>query len=995
MQKTPLAAFSRHLGVFTALASFALAVPSLAQSVWTGGSDNEFSNGANWNPALPGSGDAAVVNDGSPQVTNAATIRELGVDGGNVTITNTGALTVTGGSTIASGSVSINAGGALNSDVELNGGGLTVDGDLNGKLTLNNGNVSVNGTLDSAAIGAATALSNNGQVGDVNVSAGGTFVNNSGAIAGNVSNAGTGSNAGTLDALTNTGGNFTNNTGGTITGKTTVSGGTVTNNFVVTDADVAAAAAFVNNNGATAGKITNSGTVSNAGIIASLDNRDGSFANNFGGEVTGETTVSGGSVTNNATLGTVSVGAGGAFTNTSGATAGAVTNSGISSNAGTVASLTNTAGNFTNNAGGTIAGKATVAGGTVTNNFVVTQADVAAAANFVNNSGATVGALANAGNTSNAGTVASLSNTGGTFTNNGGGTVTGATVVTGGRVVNNAAFADVDIGTDGTFINNSGATAGAVKNAGAGSNDGTIASLTVSDGPFSNTGTISGAATLSGGALVNDGVVSGGVDVFDGGLLSGSGVIGGLTVNAGGVFSPGPGLQTVTVNGDVTFRSQSTYQVEVDTTGLSDRLDASGAVDIEGGTLEILAGSGTYAPTTDYTILTAGSVTGAFDDVTSNFAFLLPTLTYGATSVALTLDRNDVHFADVAATANGQATANAVEALGPASPLFLSVVSLDAETAGGAFTQLSGEAHASLRSELLWDSRFPRQAIIDRTGLPQDRSRRPQDDVAFWTSGYAAANRLSGDGNAAGVDARTAGVFFGADAAISDTWRFGGLIGYSHLSMQPQARADAYHAGLYVSGAVGALDLVAGAIYSHNEISTRRDVAFGSLSEQLTADYDSATRQVFADLSWTLALDDIRLQPFANVAYVDLDTDAFSEAGGTAALSSADGSDAVTISTVGLRWSADIPGSELPVAASGMLGWRHAAGDLTPSARLAFAGGSLFTIGGVTMPGDALVLEAGISARLSANARVTLSYLGEFAGRMQSNAARANLIVNF
>lgn len=994
MQKTPLAAFSRHLGVFTALASFALAVPSLAQSVWTGGSDNEFSNGANWNPALPGAGDAAVVDDGSPQVTNNSTIGQLGVDGGNVTITNTGALTVTNGSTIASGSVSINAGGALNSDVELNGGGLSIDGDLNGKLTLNNGNVSVNGTLDSAAIGTATALSNNGKVGDVSVSTGGTFVNNSGAAAGTVTNAGTGSNAGTLDALTNTAGNFTNNTGGTITGKTTVSGGTVTNNFVVTEADVEAAATFVNNNGATAGKVTNAGTVSNAGTIASVDNRGGSFTNNFGGEVTAETTVSGGNVTNNATLATVSVGAGGAFTNTSGATAGAVTNSGISSNAGTIASLANTSGNFTNNDGGTIAGKATVAGGTVTNNFVVTQADVAAAASFVNNSGATVGALTNAGNTSNAGAVASLDNTGGTFTNNGGGTVTGATAISGGSVVNNAALADVDIGAGGTFTNNSGSTAGDVKNAGAGSNDGTIASLAVNNGLFSNTGTISGTATLNGGALVNDGVVLGSVDVFDGGLLSGSGVVGGLTVNGGGVFAPGPGIQTVTVNGDVTFRSQSTYQVEVDPTGLSDRLDVSGALDIEGGTLEILAGSGTYAPTTGYTILTAGSITGTFDDVTSNFAFLLPTLSYDPTSVGLTLDRNDTHFADVAETANGQATANAVEALGPSNPLYLNVVSLDAETAGNAFSQLSGEAHASFKSVLLWDSRFPRQAVIDRQS-PAQAQMRPSGDVALWTSGYAATNRLSGDGNAAGVEGRTAGLVFGADAAISDTWRLGGVLGYSHLSMQPEARADAYHAGLYISGEIGVLDLMAGAIYSHNEISTRRNVAFGSLSESLTADYDSATRQVFADLSWTLPVADIKLQPFANIAYVNLDTDAFNETGGTAAVSAADGTDAVTVSTVGVRWSADVPGSELPVAASGMLGWRHAAGDLTPAARLAFAGGGLFTIGGVTMPRDALVMEAGISARLSATAQVTLTYLGEFAGGAQSHAARANLIVNF
>lgn len=994
MRQTPLAVLSKRLGLFTALASLAVSTPALAQSVWTGGADNEFGNGANWAPALPGASDAAEVNTGSPQVNDGRTIRQLGVDGGNVTISNTGALTVTNGSTINSGSVSINAGGALTSNVELNGGSLSIDGDLNGRLTLNNGNVSVNGTLDSASVGSATSLSNNGEVGDVNVSAGGTFVNNTGAVAGATVNAGTASNAGTMGSLTNTQGNFTNNTGGTITGKTTVAGGTVTNNFVVTDADVAAAAAFVNNNGATAGAITNAGTVSNAGTIASVRNDAGSFTNNFGGEVTGETTVSGGAVTNNATLGAVTVGAGGTFTNTSGASAGAVTNSGAASNAGTIAGLTNTAGNFANNAGGTVTGKTTVTGGTVTNNFVVSDADVAAAAAFVNNSGAVAANVTNAGTLSNAGTIASVRNDGGSFTNNGNGTVTGKTTVAGGSVVNNAALADVEIGANGTFTNNSGATAGAVSNAGTGSNDGTIASLANSGGLFQNTGTISGAANIMGGALVNQGTVAGTVEIFDGGLLSGSGIVGSLTVNAGGVVSPGPGIAVATVNGDLTFRSGSIYQVDVDAAGQSDRLAVSGALSLEGGRLAVLAGSGVYDPSTSYTIASAGTVSGRFDAVTSNLAFLSPTLTYGATGIDLRLDRNDVAFADLAETANGRAAASAVEALGVTSPLTLAVLSLDDATAASAFSQLSGEVHASVKSALMWDSRFPRDAILERAGSAVSTLQETEDAV-FWTSGFAGAGHLSGDGNAAAIDNRTAGVLVGADTAVSDDWRLGGILGYSHLTVQPQARVDAYHAGLYGYGNIGALNLAGGAIYSHNEVSSERDLAFGSFTDRLTADYDSTVAQVFADLSFTLSADDIRLQPFANLAYVYLDTDAFKENGGSAALSAEGATDDAMLTTIGVRWWANLPIDQMPISASGMLGWRHAEGDLSPSARLAFAGASPFTIAGVPIARDALVVEAGISARLSKSARLAITYLGEFGDGARSSAGRANLIVDF
>jgi len=988
--KPLLPAYSRRLGLFTALVSAVLPAHAFAQSVWTGASDNEFSSGANWSPSAPGTGDAATVDTGSPQVTTSATVGRLQVGGGNVTITNTGNLTATDGSEINSGSVSINAGGVLNSNVDLNGGSLSVDGALAGRLTLNNGNVTVNGSLGSGIVGAGTSLSNNGVAGDIDVSSGGTFVNNTGATADAVTNAGTASNAGTIGSLTNTAGNFTNNTGGRITGKTTVAGGTVTNNFVITDADVAAVAAFVNNNGATAGAVRNAGTVTNAGTIAAVRNEGGTFTNNFGGRITGATVITGGMFTNNATVNSVDIGTGGTFTNATGAVAGPITNSGNTSNAGTVSSLRNTGGTFTNNAGGRVSGNIVVTGGTVTNNFVITDADVAAVAAFVNNSGATAGVIRNAGTVTNAGTVASLENNSGTFTNNAGGNVTGTTEVNSGRVVNNAALADVDVGPDGRLVNNSSGTAGTVTNAGIVSNDGAVASLVNTGGIFSNTGMV-GTATVSGGALINDGTISGSVDVDDGGLLSGSGSIGGLLVNAGGVLSPGPGIATLAVNGDVAFRPGSTYQVDIEPSGPSDRVNATGTVDIGGGTLDIRGASGTYGLTNNYTILTAASITGAFDDVTSHFAFLSPTLSYGATAIDLDLDRNAVRFADVADTENGRATAAAVEALRMENSLFTAVLPLDAATASSAFSQLSGEVHASLKSALLWQSRFPRESTIEDIAA---RSGQDADEPVIWSSGFFSADSWSGDGNAAGFEGQAAGIAIGADTLVSDQWRIGGLIGYSRASL-PGVDTDSYHVGLYTSGSFGPVDFVGGAIYSHDETSTSRDIAFATFNDRLTADYASATSQLFADLSWTHQIGDMKLQPFANLAYVNLDTDGFKESGGAAALSAAGGSDAIATSTLGIRWSLDEVAGDMPFAVTGMLGWRHTAGDTAPYSSLAFAGGTPFFIEGIDMPSDTLVAKIGVTAAISKSARLVISYSGEFGKGMVSNTAQARLSADF
>nr|WP_280924072.1 autotransporter domain-containing protein [Ciceribacter sp. S153] len=995
MRKRRLSAYSRHLGLFTAMVSVSIVQPALAQSVWTGASDNEFSNDANWNPSAPGTDDGASVATGSPQVTTNFVITDLDVSGGNVTVTNMGELTATGGTTLSSGTISINADGVLNSNVEMNGGGLSIDGDLNGKLTLNSGNVTVNGTLGSAAVGATTALTNNGDVGDVDVSASGTFVNNTGATAGDVTNAGATSNAGTIASLTNTAGTFINNSGGTVTGDTTVTGGTVTNNFVITDADVAAGATLVNNLGATAENVTNAGTLSNSGTIASVENTAGIFTNNSDGTVTGRTTVAGGTVTNDGTLGNVDVATGGTFTNTTGSTAGDVSNAGTSSNAGDIASLTNTGGTFTNNFGGTISGDTTVTGGTVTNNFVITDADVAAGATLVNNTGATAGNVTNAGNTSNAGTIASVENTDGTFTNNSGGAVTGTTTVTGGTVVNNATLADVDIGANGTFVNNSGAVADAVTNAGTGSNDGTIASLANTDGLFSNTGTVSGTADVAGGTLTNDGTVLGAVGVYDGGILSGSGTTADLTIYSGGTLSPGPGMQTISVNGNLTFVAGSTFQVDIDAGGDSDSVDVSGAVVI-GGALELIAGTGSYTPGIDYTIITAASgITGSFDSVTSDFAFLTPVLTYSGADIDLSLDRNDVAFADVASTANGRSTAGAVEALGASNSLYLAVVSVNAATATDAFSQLSGKDHASLRSRILQDGRIPREAILDRMSAVHASLSGAAEDLSIWTTGYGTSSRLEGDGNAAGIDGRTAGLFVGADAAVSDEWRVGGMLGYGRTSLGRLADFDTYHLGLYAGSTYGPLGLTAGTIYSVNEVSTARDVSFSNFEDRLTADYRSAMAQAFADISWTTKLDEMTLQPFANIAYLNLKTDGFREDGGAAALSAAGATDDITLSTLGLRWSADLAAGEIPFMVSGMLGWRHAFGDLTPSTNFAFAGGSPFLIEGVTIPRDAMVAEAGITVALTKSTRLNLGYSGEFGSGAASHATKANLRVDF
>jgi outer membrane autotransporter protein len=186
-----------------------------------------------------------------------------------------------------------------------------------------------------------------------------------------------------------------------------------------------------------------------------------------------------------------------------------------------------------------------------------------------------------------------------------------------------------------------------------------------------------------------------------------------------------------------------------------------------------------------------------------------------------------------------------------------------------------------------------------------------------------------------------------------------------------------------------------GAAYSWSSISTKRSVAFNGFNDALSADYGAGTAQVFGELAYRADAGQFKFEPFANLAYVSVHTDGFSETGGAAALTSAGSNTDATFTTLGLRGSTDFALGGINATARGTLGWRHAFGDVTPTSTFAFAGGNAFTIAGVPIARDAAVVEAGFDLKLAANATLGLSYSGQFGGGATDNGAKADLNVNF
>lgn len=491
-----------------------------------------------------------------------------------------------------------------------------------------------------------------------------------------------------------------------------------------------------------------------------------------------------------------------------------------------------------------------------------------------------------------------------------------------------------------------------------------------------------GMTTIEGGILSVNGSLAGAVTVEDGGTLGGTGTIHGLTM-AGGTLAPGNSIGTLHVSGDVTIAPGTSYDVEVDALGNGDDTIASGTATINGGVVNVLAQPGSYADHTSYTILSAASRSGAFDGVTTNFAFLTPSLSYDGQNVILTLDRNAIGFSSLGTSRNQRATAAASEALGAGDLVYDAVLGLAVGDSDAAFDALSGEIHASLPGLLVADSAPIRDAMLDRLGTP---------GAGSWGQFYGSFGISPGDGNAAGVAGGSGGLVGGADGQLGD-WRLGALIhggrgGTTLADRGSAATTDDFGAGLYGGTGLGATVLRLGADYAWHGIATRRGVAFPGFDETLTAGYAGATLQGFVEISHDMAFGAATLSPFARLAQVHVATDGFTEQGGSAALHAPGTVLDATITTLGARLEHTVaPNLSFGLSA----GWQHSFA-MVPQSSNAFAGGAGFAVEGNPVGGDALSVDGTLALRLGPATELNLGYQGEVGDRLATaQAARATL----
>ena len=531
------------------------------------------------------------------------------------------------------------------------------------------------------------------------------------------------------------------------------------------------------------------------------------------------------------------------------------------------------------------------------------------------------------------------------------------------------------------------------------------------------TNTYTGETLVKGGRLAVNGSIASSTQttVFDGAVVGGTGTVGNLTIAAGGTLSPGNSMGALNVAGNLNLAKGSTYAVEVDESGSTDRVIVTGKTTIAGGTVMNIAANGNYKPRTDYSIISsAGGVEGNFETVTSNLIFLDPSLLYGAIDVKLRLERNDTAFDDVAGTFNQRSAARGADSLGFGNPLYDAVVLLDQQTAQSAFAQMGGEVHASTYSALIDNSRLVRDTALDRlrsaSNAPSGRDMtlahiggngvENSGALNIWTKAYGSWGETTGDGNAAGFSHSTGGVMAGADTLIGNSWQVGAFGGYGRTSVSiddlaSRSDSDNFDLGVYGGTFAGPFGIRFGATHSWFSIDSTRTLSLPTLSERLTSDYDASATQIFGEVSYQRLVGPAMIEPFANLAYLNFQNDVFSERGGASALTGESGNLDTVFTTLGLRGEADFTVKETKGSLFGSVSWQHAAGDLVPESAMSFTGGSSFTVRGAPAAKDIAVVNAGLNFNVSPSATLGVSYTGQFGSGASNNGINGNFDIRF
>jgi uncharacterized protein with beta-barrel porin domain len=492
-----------------------------------------------------------------------------------------------------------------------------------------------------------------------------------------------------------------------------------------------------------------------------------------------------------------------------------------------------------------------------------------------------------------------------------------------------------------------------------------------------------------------------------------------------------PDIGTTNIVGTYIQGVGSTYTVEVTAAGLSDKINVTGNAQINGGTVSVMADAGSYARSTTYTILTASTgVVGTYTGVTSNFAFLKPTLTYDANDVFLTLLQTSNAFATGAQTPNQKAVGQTLDkansfAAGDFNTVLGALSVLSTSLGPAALDAIGGQNYAGFSSLMIQGSQLFMNSFSiqagggpggsNSAGLPGSTYQALKADDCetacdveplwgAWGGGMGAFGTVAGDSNSHGLTYNLGGFIAGLDRKFAPGVRAGIATGFNAATLYTQGMpgtgtSNTLQFALYGEYAPGPFYVEALAGYGHSDNRMNRPIVIPGLPFRMAQGYTNANT-FFGQLETGYKVMVAPsfggfVTPFARLQASTSTQQGFSETGADSLdLTVAQQTTNSLRTIVGAQLGAgiDAPWHE-KLDLTFRLGWSHEFDDLTRPVTAAFAGAPAlsFTTFGATAPRDGAVIGLGANTLIAERTSLYLRYDGDFAGANTNHVLNAGV----
>jgi autotransporter-associated beta strand protein len=560
--------------------------------------------------------------------------------------------------------------------------------------------------------------------------------------------------------------------------------------------------------------------------------------------------------------------------------------------------------------------------------------------------------------------------------------------------------------------------------------------LTLTGGTETLTGSngYSGATTINGGTLVVNSSIasSSGTTVNSGGTLAGTGNVGNTAI-AGGTLAPGSGTpgSSLTVNGVLGFTAASTYAVNINP-ATSSFAHVTGTATLGGATVNAIYASGSYVAR-QYTILTAGMVSGAFGSlVNTNLpggfaaslsydnkdAFLNLALSFTAPGSNPGLNTNQQHVGNAltnffnsnggiplvygaltpaglsqasgeTATGSQQTTFNAMtQFMGVMTDPFIGDRGNGLTAPGGA-----GNGYASTQTTGAARDAY---AMFDKAPVTAFEQR-----WSTWLAGYGGSQTT--DGNATlGSNTATSSI---AGTAVGADYRFspdtiagfslaGGGTSFS-VANAGSGRSDLFQAGAFVRHTAGPAYISAALAYGWQDVTTDRTVTVAG-TDMLHAEFNANAFSGRVEGGYRYVTPWMGVTPYAAGQFTTFDLPAYAEniVSGGSAFALAYGARSVTDarSELGLRTDKSWAMTDSILTLRSRFAWAH---DYDPDRSVAATfqalPGASFVVNGAAQAHDSALTTASAEIKWLNGFSVAATFEGEFSDVTSSYAGKGVL----